>query len=124
MSTTYAVRIDTEHTTIDFDHEMCGILRGKDMKPEVEELYSVGTEKHGEDDSGYLLAVVSHWTEAFRFVDGDTDKRLETLVCGCPGYNFHCMDRELGAKVDDCKHCKRVKRKRRTELDDQQVRLV
>jgi len=124
MSHPYAIQIDTEHVDVAFAHEMIGILRGKDLKPEIEELWSVGSEKHGQDDSGYLLAVVSHWTEAFRYVDVESDEKTETLVCGCTGYNFHCIDRDLGAKVDDCKHCKQVKKARRTEVDDSQATLV
>lgn len=123
MSTVYAVQIDTEHTDIEFDHEMCGILRGKNLKPTVEELWSVGSEKHGGDDSGYILGVVSHWKDDFRYVDAQEDSPAETLVCGCTDYYFRCLDRDLGAKVDDCKHCQRVKKQRRTELSEQQATL-
>jgi len=123
MSQPYAVEIDTAHTDIEFDHEMIGILRGKELRPQIEALWSVGTEKHGTDDSAYILAVVSHWEDAFRYIDVQEDERTETLVCGCPGYNFHCINRDLGAKVDDCKHCDAVKREKRTELPDQQATL-
>jgi len=39
----YANPIATEHVKISFSTEFEGILRGKNLRPETEELYSVGT---------------------------------------------------------------------------------
>jgi hypothetical protein len=120
----YANPINTEHVKFSFSTEFEGILRGKNLRPEVEELYSVGTERPGDDDSSYLLAVVSHWTEPFEYVDAAEDRQTETLVCSCPGFHYQCVDRDVGAKTDDCKHCERVKELHRTEMPDEQTTLI
>jgi len=124
MSQTYATQLDQEHATIAFDHEFLSILRSRNLKIQIEELWSVGTITHGEENSGYLLAVVSHLPGPIEEIDLADTERKETLVCGCKGFYFNSYDREIGAKVEDCKHCNRVKQKRRTEVSDQQETLV
>jgi len=124
MSQTYATKLNREHSTVTFDHEFIGALRGRNTAVEIEELWSVGSIKHGEEDSGYLLAVVSHLPAPIDTLDVADTERVETLVCGCPGFYFHAYDEQVGAKIDDCSHCERVKEKRRTELPDSQSQLV
>ena len=61
MSRVFASEIDREHSAVSFDHEFLTILRGRNLNVDVETLYTVGTIRHGsDDDSSYLLAVVSH----------------------------------------------------------------
>jgi flavorubredoxin len=125
MSQTYAVPVDREHTTVSFDHEFLNVLRSRNLKLDVEELYSVGTIRHGSDESsGYLLAVVSHLTAPLDEVDVVNQERKETAVCGCSGWYHHAYDQEIGAKVGDCKHTERVKELRGTEMPDDQATLV
>jgi hypothetical protein len=120
----YANPVDTEHCIVSFSTELAGILQGKNLQPEVSKLYSVGTERPGDDDSSYLLAVISHWDVPFEHIDAAGDSRVETLICSCPGYHYQCVDRDVGVKVDDCKHCERVKELRRTEMPDEQSTLI
>lgn len=124
MTRTYATQLDQEHYTATFDHEFLGALRGRQLKPEITGLWSVGTIKPGEDNSGYLLAVVSHYKAPFDVIDVADAERKETLICGCPGFKFHCYDQEIGGKIDDCRHCEQVKKQKRTEVSDQQETLV
>jgi len=92
---------------------------------DVEELYSVGTIRHGSDESsGYLLAVVSHLTAPLDEVDVVNQERKETAVCDCSGWYHHAHDQEIGAKIGDCKHTERVKELRGTEMPDDQATLV
>ena len=125
MSQPYAVPLNTEWSQVSFDHEFLTVLRARDMEPQIEELYSVGTIRHGSDDSsGYVLAVVSHLPAPLDTVDVADTERLETVICGCPGWFNHCYDEEVGAKIDDCKHCKQVSKQRRTEIADNQEQLI
>jgi hypothetical protein len=124
MSRTYATQLDQEHATVGFDHEFLSILRSRNLKIQIEELWQVGTIKPGEENSGYILAVVSHLTAPIEEVDLADTERKETLVCGCKGFYFNSYDREIGAKVEDCKHCSKVKQKRRTDAPDEQETLV
>jgi hypothetical protein len=124
MTRTHATRLNQEHATVGFDHEFLSILRSRNLKIQIEELWQVGTIKPGSENSGYLLAVVSHLTAPLDEVDLADTERKETLVCGCKGFYFNSYDREIGAKVEDCKHCERVKQKRRTEVSEDQETLV
>lgn len=121
----YAVQLSEPHGQIAFEHPFRTILESRDLAVEIEEKWSVGTLRHGsDDDSSYVLAVVSHLTESQDKVDLVDADRVETLICPCHGYWHHNYDHDLGAKTGDCRHCKEVKRKRRTELPDQQQTLV
>jgi len=124
MSRVFASELDTEYSSVSYDHELLNVLRGRNLKLEIETLYTVGTINHGTDDSSYLLAVVSHLQAPFDEVDVVNADRKETLVCGCPGFFHHCYDGEVGAKIDDCKHTERVKQLRRTELAENQATLT
>lgn len=124
MSRTYAVELDREHYSTTFQHEFLTALRSRVLSPEIEELWSVGTINHGEDNTGYLLAVVSHHKGSLDELDVVEAERTETLICGCPGWFFQCYDEQVGAKIDDCKHCEEVKRQRRTEIEENQETLL
>jgi len=125
MSNTYAVPLDREYSSVSFDHEFLNVLRSRNLKLDVEEMWSVGTIRHGsEESSGYLLAVVSHLTAPLDEVDIVNQERKETLVCGCTGFFHHCYDSGVGAKIGDCKHTERVKELRGTEMPDNQATLV
>lgn len=125
MSQTYAVPLNREHYSVTFDHEFLSVLRARELEPQIDELYSVGTIRHGSDESsGYLLAVISHLNAPLDTVDVVDAERTETLICGCAGYYFNSYDEQVGAKIDDCKHCSRIKEKRRTELPDDQSTLI
>lgn len=123
MSRTYAAPLDPEHYGLTFEHPFLTALRGRELHPEIEELWSVGTIYPGEDNSGYLLAVVSHLTAPLDEVDVANADRRETLICGCKGYYMDCYDNQVGAKIDDCKHCQRIKQKRRTDIPEEQATL-
>jgi len=125
MTQTYAVPIDREWSTVTFNHEFLAALRGRNLEPEVEQLYSVGTIRYGsEDSSGYVLAKVSHLTAPLDTVDVVDAEREETYICGCPGFHNHCYDEQIGAKIDDCKHCEEIKEQEREELPENQSTLI
>ena len=125
MSQTYAVPIDREWSTVTFDHEFLSALRGRQLEPAVEELYSVGTIRYGSDESsGYLLARVSHLNAPLDTVDVVDAERDTTYICGCPGFKNHCYDEQVGAKIDDCKHCEKIKEQRKEDLPDEQSTLI
>lgn len=116
MSRTYATQLDREHYSATFQHELIAALRGRGLQPQIEEVWSVGTIKPGSENSGYLLAVVSHLTAPIEEVDLTNAERKETVVCGCAQYYFDCFDRQVGAPIDECKHCERVQKQRRQEI--------
>jgi len=125
MSQSYASALDTEWSTVSFNHEFLAALRGRNLEPEIEELYSVGTIRFGsEESSSYLLARVSHLTAPLDTVDVVDAQREETYICGCPGYYNHCYDQQIGAKIDDCKHCEKLKKQRKEQIDDEQSTLI
>ena len=124
MSQTYATKLNREHCTVTFDHQLLGALRGRNLSPSIEELWSVGSINHGEDDSGYLLAVVEHLQAQQDEVDLVAAETRETHICGCTGFFHHAFDQQVGDKIDDCKHVERVKEKRRVDIDDQQKTLL
>lgn len=123
MSRTYAAQLDPEHYGLIFEHPFLTALRARELHPEIEELWSVGSINPGDEDSGYILAVVSHLTAPLDEVDLADTERKETCICGCPGFYFHSYDEQVGAKIDDCSHCERVKQKRRTEIPEEQTTL-
>ena len=43
MGRKYATELSPEHYTLDFDHEFLFAMRGMQLSPEIEELWSVGT---------------------------------------------------------------------------------
>jgi hypothetical protein len=125
MSTTYAVPLDREYSSVSFDHEFLNVLRSRNLKLDVEALYSVGTIRHGsEESSGYLLAVVSHLTAPLDEVDIVDSERKESYVCGCADFYHRGYDSEVGAIVDDCKHIRKLKKKRGQQTADDQATLV
>jgi len=125
MSQAYCVPIETEHSTIGFDHELLAALRGRQLEVEVEQVYNVGTIRYGsEESSGYLMAKVSHLTAPLDAVDVVNAERTETWVCGCKGFHFNCYDEQIGAKIDDCKHTQKAKEQEREDLPDNQSTLI
>jgi len=125
MSQVYTVPLDTEWSSVTFDHEFLSVLRARNLEIEIEQLYTVGTLRHGSDDnSSYLLAKVSHLTDPLDEVDVVDAERDESLVCGCPGWFNHCYDNQVGAKIDDCKHTKRLKQKEGRDVDQDQATLL
>jgi len=111
MSEVYAVPIDDEWSSVSFDHEFLNVLRSRDMEVEIEHLYTVGTLRHGSDESSsYVMAKISHLQAPLDTVDVVDAERTETYVCGCANYYFDCYDDQVGAKIDDCKHCKKAKK--------------
>jgi len=125
MSQTYAVPVDRQHSTVSFDHEFLNVLRSRNLKLDVEALYSVGTIRHGsEESSGYLLAVVSHLTAPLDEVDVVNQDRKESLICGCPDFYHRAYEKDVGAIVDDCKHTRKLKKKRGQETAEDQTTLV
>jgi len=124
MSSVYAAKINREHSSVSFQHELITALKGRNLSVDVEELWNVGTINHGEDNSGYVLAVISHLTAPQDTVDVANAERKETLVCGCTGFYFDCFDDQIGAKIDDCKHTKKVKKARKMAVDDNQETLI
>ena len=123
MSRTYAAEIDDEHCGIHFEHELLTALRGRNLAPEIEALWSVGTLNPGEANSSYVAAVVSHHTAPLDEIDVATAERTETVICGCDGYYYHCYDQQIGAPIDECKHCERINKQRRTDLPENQTTL-
>jgi len=114
----YAVPIDREYYSLTFDHELLTTLRARSLSPQVIDLYNVGTirpDHHNKDTSGYVLAVVSHLKAPLDELDVAATERTESLICGCPGWHFHSYDEQIGAKIDDCKHCEDVKAQRNGE---------
>jgi hypothetical protein len=110
MSETYAVPIDDDWSSVSFDHEFINVLRSRNMEVEFEELFTVGTLRHGSDESSsYIMAKISHLQAPLDTVDVVDAERKTTYVCGCPGFFNHCYDADVGAKVDDCRHCERAK---------------
>jgi hypothetical protein len=125
MNKPYATTLNTEWSSVEFSHEFLTVLESRDLQVKVEQLYSVGTIRHGStESSSYLMAVVSHLPDSLDNVDVVDTERVETLICGCPGFYNHCYDNDVGAKIDDCKHTERVKELRRTELPENQETLV
>lgn len=119
--TVHVAELYSEHVSVAFQHELLSILQERELRPTVESFYSVVSVKHGDDNSGYIVARVSHLTEPFQEADVAVDRR-ETYLCACDGFYFHCFDADAGAKVGDCKHIKKVKRGVRGE-HEQQVTL-
>jgi len=124
MSQTYAAQMDVEHCGLHFEHELLTALRGRELAPEIEELWSVGTIYNGEDNTSYPLAIVSHHTAPLDEIDVATAERTETAICSCPQYFFECFDRQVGAPIDECKHVERVNQRRRTDTPDEQQTLL
>jgi len=50
--------------------------------------------------------------------------RKTTYICGCPGYFHHAYDSQIGAKIDDCKHCERLKQQSKQTTDENQATLI
>lgn len=124
MSEVYAVPLDTEWSSVMFEHEFLNILRARDLEPKREQLYTVGTLRHGSDDnSSYLMAKVSHLKAPLDTVDIVQADRKETFICGCADWYYDCYDEQVGAKIDDCKHCERHKQKEGI-ADDNQATLL
>lgn len=125
MSEIYALSIDQEWSQVSFDHEFLNVLRARNLNPEIEELYTVGTLRHGsEESSSYLLARVSHLEAPQEELDLVDTERKETYICGCAGWMNHCYDHQVGAKIDDCRHCERLKKRRGEIQDENQATLV
>jgi len=125
MSQAYCVPIETEHSSVSFDHELIAALRGKQLEVEIEQLYNVGTIRYGsEDSSGYVMAKISHLTAPLDVVDVVDAERVESYVCGCKGFYFDCYDEQIGAKIDDCKHTKTARKQERDELPEEQSTLI
>lgn len=125
MSETYVLSIDQEWSQVSFDHELLSILRSRNLAIDIEETYSVGTIRHGSDESSsYLMAKVSHLTAPLDTVDVVDAERTTSYVCGCPDFWFDCYDSEIGAKIEDCKHTTKAK-KQNGELtaEDQETLL-
>jgi len=125
MSQTYIAELDREWSQVTFDHEFLSALRGRNLEPQIEELYSAGTIRYGSDESSsYLLARVSHLTAPLDEVDVVDAERSESYVCGCPGFYNHCYDNQVGAKIDDCRHTEKAKEENREELPEDQSTLI
>jgi len=65
MSELRAAPINQDHVTLEFDHELLTILEKRDLRPCIEDLYSVVSVKHGERNNGYVVAQVEYLTEPF-----------------------------------------------------------
>jgi hypothetical protein len=124
MSQTYAVPLNTEWSTVTFDHEFLTVLKSRGLEPQIEERWSVGTIRHGsEESSGYLCVVLSHLEAPLDEIDVVAAERKEAFCCGCPGWRHHAYDDQIGAPIDECRHVEAVKKERRTEVDDSQATL-
>lgn len=124
MSEVYAVPINREWSAVSFDHEFLNVLRARNMEVEIEELYTVGTLRHGSEDStSYVMAEVSHLKAPLDTVDVVEADRTTSFCCGCPGWSNHCYDEQIGAPVDECKHIERLKQKQ-GHADENQATLV
>jgi len=125
MSQIYAIPLNDEHSTVTFNHEFLSALKARELEPQIEALHSVGTARYGsEDSSAYLLARVSLLPAPLDTVDLVNATREETYICGCPDFYFDCYDEQVGAKIDDCKHCKKIKEQRKEDLPDEQSTLL
>lgn len=120
--TIHVAHLDREHINIAFGHELLTTLKSKGLSPTVERYFSVVNQKHGEDNSGYIVAEVTHLTKPKAKADIVADSTT-TYICPCTGFYHHCYDQNLGAKVDDCQHIERVKQKTRGNIDDKQQTL-
>jgi len=124
MDNVYAIEMETEWCGVSFRHEFLSALRARNLAVEVEQLYTVGTIRHGSDEnSTYVMAEVTHLKAPMNEVDVVNAERKTTYICGCPGFYNHAYDNQIGVKVDDCKHTSRAKQKARTEMPDEQTTL-
>jgi hypothetical protein len=95
--------LHTEHCSVDVLADPV-----PDMVSIEDELYSAVSEKHGETNTGYLVA---------RTGDGDRD-----WWCGCDGFRYHCLEGD--DVVDTCKHVDAVRKRTRRAVEDDQATLL
>jgi len=125
MSEIYVVPLNQEWCSVSFNHEFINAIRGRGLKPEIEQLYTVGTIRHGsEESSSYLMAEISHLEAPLDEVDIVNVERKTSFCCGCAGWKNHCYDEQIGAPIDDCKHVERAQQKLKTTVDDNQETLI
>jgi len=110
MSELRVAPINQDHVDVSFSHELLTVFEERNLKPSIQELYSVVSVKHGERNNGYVVAQVEYLTEPFESADIVED-RTHAHLCACDGFHFHCYNQDLGVKDGDCKHIQRVKQK-------------
>lgn len=101
----HAAPLHDEH--LDLDLSFPSVTKGHDVP--ADEVYVVVSEKHGEDNTGYLVSRL----EAGRNAD---------YWCACGDFRFRCVDDD-GTIVGECKHVEAVKLRTRRSVESDQATL-